>query len=81
MQRGRVRPAPHDRGIAHPIGAVPAEARLELAEVYVDVGKYSKAREQLSALATLPIADVLDHTYQHNAAQLLEDIKGEKDET
>ncbi len=55
--------------------------RLELAEVYVDVGKYSKAREQLSALATLPIADVLDHTYQHNAAQLLEDIKGEKDET
>ena len=54
---------------------------LELAEVYVDVGKYSKAREQLSALATLPIADVLDHTYQHNAAQLLEDIKGEKDET
>src|SRR6058998_376457 len=55
--------------------------RLELAEVYVDVGKDSKAREQLSALATLPIADVLDHTYQHNAAQLLEDIKGEKDET
>ena len=49
--------------------------------MYVDVGKYSKAREQLSALATLPIADVLDHTYQHNAAQLLEDIKGEKDET
>src|SRR2546427_499077 len=45
--------------------------RLELAEVYVDVGKYSKAREQLTALATLPIADVLDHTYQHNAAQLL----------
>src|SRR2546426_11626625 len=55
--------------------------RLELAEVYVDLGKYSKARQGLTALATLPIADVLDHTYQHNAAQLLEDIKGEKDET
>src|SRR6266550_3812323 len=55
--------------------------RLDLAEVYVDLGKYSKAREQLTTIATLPIADVLDHEYQKEAAQLLDDIKGEKDET
>jgi tetratricopeptide (TPR) repeat protein len=55
--------------------------RLDLAEVYVDLGKYSKAREQLNAIAMLPIADVLDHEYQKEAAQLLTDIKDEKDET
>src|SRR2546429_1757047 len=35
--------------------------RLDLAGVYVDLGKYSKAREQLTTIATLPIADGLDH--------------------
>src|SRR5213594_5011622 len=55
--------------------------RLDLAEVYVDVGKYSKAREQLTTITTLPIADVLDSDYQKEAAQLLDDIKSEKDET
>jgi tetratricopeptide (TPR) repeat protein len=55
--------------------------RLELAEVYIDVGKYSKAREQFAAIEPLPIADVLDHQYKQDAKQLLEDIKGEKDET
>jgi tetratricopeptide (TPR) repeat protein len=55
--------------------------RYELAGVYIDVGKYSKAREQLTALEALPIADVLDHQYQAEAKQLFEDIKGEKDET
>ncbi len=55
--------------------------RLELGEVYVDVGKYSKAREQFTALETLPLADVLDHEYKKEAKQLLDDIKGEKDET
>jgi len=54
--------------------------RLELAEVYIDLGKYSKAREHLAMIATLPIADVLDHQYKKDAAQLLDDIKGEKDE-
>jgi tetratricopeptide (TPR) repeat protein len=53
---------------------------LELAEIYVDVGKYSAAREQLKAVHDLPIADVLDHTYKEDAVVLLEDIKGEKDE-
>jgi tetratricopeptide (TPR) repeat protein len=54
--------------------------RLELAEVYIDLGKYSKARELLTTIATLPIGDVLDHQYKKDAAQLLADIKGEKDE-
>src|SRR5882762_10489413 len=55
--------------------------RLELGEVYVDVGKYSKAREQFTAIEPLPIADVLDHEYKQEAKQVLTDIKGEKDET
>src|SRR5947207_6822474 len=55
--------------------------RLELGEVYVDVGKYSKAREQFTALEGLPIADVLDHEYKQEAKQVLADIKGEKDES
>ena len=55
--------------------------RLELGEVYVDLGHYSKAREQFTAIEPLPIADVLDHEYKQEAKQLLEDIKGEKDET
>src|SRR5881398_2170981 len=55
--------------------------RLELGEVYVDVGKYSKAREQFTAIDPLPIADVLDHEYKREAKQILDDIKGEKDET
>src|SRR5437762_7014564 len=55
--------------------------RLELGEVYIDVGKYSKAREQFTAIEGLPIADVLDHEYKQEAKQVLADIKGEKDET
>jgi tetratricopeptide (TPR) repeat protein len=55
--------------------------RLELAEVYVDLGRYSKAREQLLLIPTLPDADVQDAEHKKEAAALLEDIKGEKDET
>jgi len=55
--------------------------RLELAEVYTDLGRYSKAREQLQALATLPNVDVLDSQYKEEAAALLKDIQHEKDET
>jgi tetratricopeptide (TPR) repeat protein len=55
--------------------------RLELAEVYVDLGRYSKAREQLQVIPTLPNYDVLDAQYKRDAAALLEDIKNEKDET
>lgn len=55
--------------------------RLELAEVYTDLGRYSKAREQLQVIPTLPDVDVLDAPYKRDAAALLEDIKNEKDET
>lgn len=54
--------------------------RLELAEVYTDLGRYSKAREQLQVIPTLPNLDVLDHQYKEDAAALLEDIQNEKDE-
>jgi tetratricopeptide (TPR) repeat protein len=54
--------------------------RLELAEVYVDLGQYSKAREQLLVIPTLPNQDVQDQEFKTEAAALLEDIKGEKDE-
>jgi tetratricopeptide (TPR) repeat protein len=55
--------------------------RLELAQVYVDVGKYSRAREQLTTIATLPTGDVMDPTYQRQAATLLADIRDKKDES
>src|SRR5437016_13163814 len=55
--------------------------RLELGVVYVDLGKYWKAREQFTALATLPMGDVLDPDYKKEAKQVIEDIKGEKDES
>jgi len=55
--------------------------RLELAEVYADIGQYSKAREQLTVIPTLPIRDVLDAQYKEDAAALLLDITNEKDKT
>jgi tetratricopeptide (TPR) repeat protein len=55
--------------------------RLELAQVYVDVGKYTRAREQLTTIATLPISDVMDPSYQRDAAKLLADIRDKKDES
>ncbi len=55
--------------------------RLELGEVYIDLGQYSEARAELRAVSTLPVTDVLDPEYKKEASQLLEDIKGERDET
>ncbi len=55
--------------------------RLELAQIYTDVGAYSKAREQLMAIPALPTQDVLDPQYRREAADLLEKIKNEKDQT
>jgi tetratricopeptide (TPR) repeat protein len=55
--------------------------RLELAQVYVDVGKYARAREQLTTIATLPIGDVMDPSYKRDAAKLLGDIRDKKDES
>jgi len=55
--------------------------RLELAQVYIDVGKYSRAREQLTTIETLPIGDVMDPTYKREAARLLAEIRDKKDES
>src|SRR5713226_6929039 len=55
--------------------------RLELAQVYIDVGKYSRAREQLTTIETLPIGDVMDPTYKREAAKLLAEIRDKKDES
>ena len=52
-----------------------------MAEVYTDLGKYSKAREQCKVIATLREGDVMDAQYKKDAADLLVDIKNEKDET
>lgn len=54
--------------------------RLELAEVYTDLGQYSKARAQCQVIATLREVDVMDAQYKKDAADLLDDIKNEKDE-
>ena len=55
--------------------------RLELAEVFEDIGQYSKAREQYEKIATLPIADAMDPTYQREAVEYLADIRNKKDKT
>lgn len=55
--------------------------RLELAEVYADIGQYTKAREQLTIIPALPIRDVLDAQYKEDAAALLQDIRNDKDKT
>jgi len=55
--------------------------RLELAQIYTDVGAYTKAREQLMAIPALPTQDVLDPQYRREAADLLAKIKNEKDQT
>ena len=53
--------------------------RLELAEVYVDLDRYSKARELLQTIPPLPIGDILDPRYKQEAAALLERIRDKKD--
>ena len=55
--------------------------RLELAEVLVDIGKYKEAREQLEAISSLPMGDVLDPQYKREAADLLGRIRDKKDKT
>jgi hypothetical protein len=52
--------------------------RLELAGVYVDVDQPTKAMEQLEAIATLPVGDPMDPTYQRVAAEALAELKNGK---
>jgi Tfp pilus assembly protein PilF len=55
--------------------------RLELAEVEIDLGRYSKARELLSSIAPLPIGDALDQRYKQDAVTLLQEIRDKRDKT
>lgn len=55
--------------------------RLELAEVYIDLDRYSAARALLASIPLLPSGDVLDQRYQQDAARLLQEIRDKKDRT
>jgi FimV-like protein len=49
--------------------------RLELAEVYIDIGEYTKARYQLEQVIELPVGDVGDPRYKETADGLLDEIR------
>ena len=53
--------------------------RLDLAEIYVDLKRYSDARTQLQRVAALPVADPGDERYKQESADLLRSIEGKKD--
>ncbi len=52
--------------------------RLDLAEVYVDRGRYSDARTQLQRIDALPLGDPMDATYKIEAAEMLKKIGNRK---
>jgi tetratricopeptide (TPR) repeat protein len=52
---------------------------LDLAEVYIDRGRYSEARTHLNQISDLPVVDVMDPAYKARAASLLTRIEGKKD--
>ena len=49
--------------------------RLDCARAYIEEDEYSKAREQLTVIPTLPTEDEDDGQFRQDAAKLLEDIK------
>ena len=53
--------------------------RLDLAEIYVDLGRFSEARTQLQRVAALPLSDAGDDRYKQESADLLRTIEGKKD--
>jgi len=55
--------------------------RLELAEVYIDLDRYGKARELLQSIAPLPVGDVMDPRYKQEAAARLQEIANKKDKS
>jgi tetratricopeptide (TPR) repeat protein len=52
---------------------------LDLAEIYIDLDRYSEAREHLNQVESLPVFDVMDPAYKERAASLLKKIEGKKD--
>jgi hypothetical protein len=53
--------------------------RLDLAEIYIDRGRYSDARTQLQRIAGLPLLDAQDPEYKADAVALLKKIGDRKD--
>jgi len=53
--------------------------RLELAEVYIDLDRYTKARALLESIPALPVGDVMDPRYKQEAAALLQEIRDKQD--
>jgi tetratricopeptide (TPR) repeat protein len=53
--------------------------QLDLAEIYIDRGRYTDARRHLEMIGTLPVVDVMDPRYQENAVALLRRIERKKD--
>ncbi len=52
--------------------------RLDLALIYIDLENYPAAREQLTVIGTLPVADVGDPMYKADAVRLLAEIAGKQ---
>jgi FimV-like protein len=48
---------------------------LELAEVYIDIEEYAKARGELDQVVALPVTDVGDPRHKETAARLLKEIQ------
>ena len=53
--------------------------RLVLAEIYIDLERYSDARPQLQEIGSLPVFDVLDPRYKVEANELLNETAGKED--
>ena len=52
---------------------------LDLALVYLDLGRYTEARQQLNLVLELPVFDVSDPTHKETATYFLTRIEGKKD--
>lgn len=52
---------------------------LDLAEIQIDLERYSEARTHLNQVESLPVYDVMDPAYKERAARLLRKIEGKKD--
>lgn len=54
---------------------------LDLAEIQIDRGQYTAARQNLTRIEELPVYDVMDPAYKLRAASLLRKIEGKKDKS
>ena len=81
MGGGFMDKASRDSAVVHLTRAVEIKPEylfhhLELAEVLIDLERYSDAREQLQMVLDLPVTDVADPVHKETATGLLEEIRG-----